>query len=149
MAAGLTLEQGRLEEFTGAFIEVANAELQPADLVPILKYDCEASLRELDPGTVGTLESLAPFGVGNPRPRLRLSGARLSAPPSLIGATGRHLSMQFKQDGYSVRAVAWNWGDRLAELAQGMDLDVVVRPKLSEWNGVVRVEAEVEDIARA
>jgi hypothetical protein len=30
-----------------------------------------------------------------------------------------------------------------------MDLDVVVRPKLSEWNGVVRVEAEVEDIARA
>ncbi len=146
MAAGLTLDEERLEGFTEAFIDAANAELGPEDLVPLLKYDCAATLRELDVPTVGKLDALSPFGMGNPRPRVRLSAVRLAAPPTLMGNGGRHLSLQLKQDGASMRAVAWNWGDRAPNLAQGMHLEAVVCPKISTWNGNVRVEAEIEDV---
>jgi single-stranded-DNA-specific exonuclease len=147
MAAGLTLEACNLGAFTEAFTDAANASLAPGDLVPVLKYDCDASLAELTPHCVGQLESLAPFGMKNPRPKVRISGVRVGARPQVMGNGGRHLSLQLGQDGHVLRAVAWNWGEHAGRLAQGMPLDVVISPKISAWNGMSRVEAEISDIA--
>ena len=144
MAAGLRLEQSRLESFIAAFTAHANAELTPDRLVATVSYDCEAALSELTPETVGKLEMLSPFGMGNPRPRLCLSRVRLDRRPETFGAGGKHLGLMVRQDDRWMRIVAWNWGSRRDEFAIGAEIDAVVSPKVSSYNRAV--EPVLEDL---
>jgi single-stranded-DNA-specific exonuclease len=146
MAAGVRLEGANLDAFAEAFIEVANREIPEDRLVPCLKFDCEASLDELTTRAVQELESLAPFGPANPRPRIRISGLRLSSRPEVLGSAARHLSVLVRQGQTTMRMVAWNYGPHQERLAGGMGIDAVVSPRLSSWSGRWTVEPELEDL---
>ncbi len=146
MAAGLALPSASLEPFTDAFTERVNACLPVESLVPSLAYDCDADLAELTPAAVDRLEALAPHGRGNPPPTLRLRRVRL-AQADPLGARGRHAQLRIEGDGAALRVVAWRWGERLNELPRGRAVDVLVRPKINEWRGRRRVEAELADLA--
>lgn len=146
MAAGLALPEAALAEFAEAFIRDAGDRLAPDDLTGRVTVDCDARLGELTPGEVARLEMMAPFGQGNPRPRVRLRDVRIAAAPQPLGTGGRHLALQLRQGTTLVRAVGWHWGARTDRLASGVRLDVVVAPKLSAWNGTVRVEPEILDL---
>jgi single-stranded-DNA-specific exonuclease len=149
-AAGLTLETSKLDAFSTALIEHANAHISAEDLTPTISIDCDARLAELDIAAVKGLKSLSPFGRANRRPMLRVSDLRLTEAPKQIGSNGRHLSLQLRQevDGRRtfIRGVWWNAGGHAADLAAGMSLDAAIEPKLNEWNGRVSVEGEVADI---
>ena len=117
-----------------------------------MTIDCEASAFELTPDTVAAIESLAPFGAGNPKIRLLVRGLRLAAPPSFMGAGGKHVSMQLRADDRrggmrQFRAIAWNWGEHAGKIGAGSTLDVVITPRVSRWNGSTRVEPEIADVA--
>lgn len=144
MAAGMKLDAAELDAFTEAFIAEANAALAPEQLVGSVSYDCDADVGELTPDAVAALQSMAPFGVGNPKPRLRLSSLRIERRPEPFGSTSKHLSMVVKQNGRSMRMVAWNWAERRDELPAGLELDAVVSPKISGYSGLV--EPVVEDL---
>lgn len=147
MAAGVEVEDSRLEAFAQEFIAEANRSLSPDQLVPWLSLDCDAELSELGVEAVSRLEALAPFGMENPRPRVRVRAARLSSKPMPLGASGKHVALTVKQNDRTMRLVAWGWAERARELAPGMMLDLAVSPKVSRWNGRVSVEPEVEDLA--
>ncbi|MEG1558238.1 MAG: single-stranded-DNA-specific exonuclease RecJ [Oscillospiraceae bacterium] len=67
MAAGFTLETGRIEEFR-AEIDKYCASLKEAVPVPALAVDCEISPEELTDEAVAGLEKLKPFGSKNREP---------------------------------------------------------------------------------
>ncbi len=144
MAAGMRLDEGRMAAFTEAFTAQANAGLEPDQLVATVSYDCEASLAELTPETVGKIEMLSPFGMGNPRPRLCLSRVRIDRRPDTFGAHGKHLALMLRQGDRWVRTVAWNWGERRDEVAVGSEIDAIVSPRISSYNG--SVEPVLEDL---
>ena len=148
MAAGLRMEEGRLEAFSEAFVADATGTISQEQLTPSLCVDCDARVGELTADAVQELEKLAPFGPGNPRARVRLIDARLSMRPELLGSTGTHLKLMVKcqRSGTVLRVVAWNWGERREELAAGMEVEAVVSPKISTWNGNSRVEGELADL---
>lgn len=144
MAAGVKVLPERLDAFVEAFVARANAALGPEDLVPRIQFDCDATAHEVSPLAVRQLESLAPFGQGNPPVRVRLRGVRMSARPEPFGKNGSHLKFQVKDRDRSLRLVAWNWGSRHAETAAsipaGARIDALVVPKLSSWSGLVEPE---------
>jgi single-stranded-DNA-specific exonuclease len=146
MAAGLKLESGRLDAFVDEFLQHAGETISDDQLVPSLTYDCDATADELTPSTVARLASLAPFGVSNPRPRLRVRNLQLAEGPRPFGARGKHLSLLVKRPGVqrAMRVVAWNWAERQAELPAGLPIDIVINPKISSWNR--QVEPELEDL---
>jgi single-stranded-DNA-specific exonuclease len=146
MAAGVRVEGANLGAFTDAFIEIANGQIPPERLRPSVKFDCDASLEELTPPAVQMLDALAPFGMGNPRPRVRLPGLRLASRPECFGSAGKHLSLLVRGGGATLRMVAWNWAQRRDSLAAGMEIDAIVAPKLTNWSGRWSVEPEVEDV---
>lgn len=146
MAAGLKLDLPNLEPFVRAFTDHANERIEPDRLVPSVSFDCEAALTELTTEAVGKLNMLAPFGMSNPRPRLRLSGLRLQRRPERFGGGGKHLSVFVQQDGRVMRLVAWNWGDRAESIPTGAAVEAVVSPKLNTWNGRTSVEPELDDL---
>ena len=62
----------------------ARQRLTPADFVPILDYDAELSLDEVDQRFWESLEKLEPFGVGNPTPVFVARSVKLVQPPKML-----------------------------------------------------------------
>ena len=146
MAAGLALEESKLGAFAERFVEVANRAIAAEALTPSVSIDCAASVAELTPQAVEKVLDLGPFGRGNPQPRLLLEGVRVTRDAEAMGAGGEHLSVFVRQGEHEVRLVGWRWGAQRSRLRGGLWLDAVVEPKLSAWNGRVRVEPTIVDV---
>ena len=62
-AAGLSLDRGRLADFRLRVTGLANARLEPEDLVPRLRVDAPLPLPSLIGEVVAGVEAMAPFGL--------------------------------------------------------------------------------------
>ncbi len=148
-AAGLKIQEHRLEGFRGAFSEVAATRIPPDERVAELHVDVESPLSALTLDTVRQIERLAPFGQGNSRPLLCTTCVRLAGPPKPLGTGGHHLAMTLEQHGVSLRAVAFGgaeWADELASLDG--PLDIAFRPVINSFHGRQSVELHLVDWRR-
>jgi len=128
-AAGLKIEEKRLEAFRSAFCELAAEWMGPEAREAELTIDAEAPLSAFSFEVVRQIERLAPFGEGNPRPLLCTTGVQLAEPPRTIGANGNHLAVKVVQHGVTLRAVAFGGGEWSEELARlDRPFDVAFRP---------------------
>jgi single-stranded-DNA-specific exonuclease len=145
-AAGLKIEESKLEAFRADFCEHVAAQMSHEDRVAEVQIDAEATLGQLTLKTVEQMEQLAPFGNANPRPVLCASGVTLADPPRRIGSGERHLSVRVRQHGVTVRGVAFGQGEAADELA-GMTapLDLAFRPVINDFNGRRSVEMHLVD----
>lgn len=146
MAAGLHLREPKLGVFTDAFLEVAGELIEPDRMCRWLTLDAEADLDELTPAAVAELSALEPCGAGNPDAQVLIRGAIVADRPMSMGAEARHVAVQLRSPrGIRVRAVGWGMGEHRDALVAGVPIDVVVRPRISTWNGSTRVEPEIRD----
>jgi single-stranded-DNA-specific exonuclease len=148
MAAGLTLEGGRLAELTAFLAERLSGEREDAVAMDVLEIDAlidpAAARRDL----FDSFERLAPFGPANPEPVFALGGVQAR---EAVQMSGGHVRCRLVgPDGASVRAVAWRCADlpigRALLSGQG-GLNVVGRLKADDWNGRRGVQLEIEDVA--
>jgi single-stranded-DNA-specific exonuclease len=58
--------------------------LVPEDFVPVLAYDSEVALADVDQKLWEALSQLEPFGVGNSRPTFVVRGVTLVHPPRIM-----------------------------------------------------------------
>ena len=148
-AAGVTLARERLEAFADAFIGYASGRLAPEDLVPHLTVDTDATFAEIGIDVVRDAERLAPFGRGNPRPKLLVRGVEVTAPPRTMGKEGKHLLLRLREGrGAGERFLKGKWWDgrtHADRLKVGARLDVVVEPKIDRYLGNEEVELEIKD----
>jgi single-stranded-DNA-specific exonuclease len=145
-AAGLKIEEARIEAFRAEFCEYAAGEIADEDRVADLHIDVEAPLAQLTLKTVEQIEQLAPFGQGNARPLLCTSGIELADAPRRMGEGERHLSLRLKQQQTTIRAVAFGkaeWAEELEQVAG--PLDVAYRPVINQYNGRRSVELHLVD----
>ncbi|MFN0132704.1 MAG: single-stranded-DNA-specific exonuclease RecJ [Phycisphaerales bacterium] len=146
MAAGLRLRSDRLPEFVDRFTRVANERIGSDDMVASLCYDTDAALHELSAPAIIELDRLAPFGMSNPRPRVRLRGLTLTESPRPLGTTGKHVALMVADGHQRLRLVGWNWADHAAALGAGAHIEAIISPKVETWAGRTRVEGVIEDI---
>lgn len=148
MAAGLHVAEDRLGAFTEAFIGEAARSISADDMCRWLTVDCEASLDELTVEAVQGLIELQPCGAGNAEAQLVIRGCTVADHASPLGAAGKHVSVQLRSDrGARVRAVGWGFGEHRERFIPGTRVDMVVRPRISMWTGVARVEPEIRDVS--
>ncbi len=148
MAAGMACQSDQFEDFQRAFVEYANAQLSPDDLVHTTKYDTAAGVEELTAHAIGQLDRLAPFGAGNSRIRIRLTNLRVNGSPEQFGKTGNHLSLRVSdatKKGAMIRIIGWNWWRHASAIPRGATIEAIVEPKLSHWNGNTRIEPVLVD----
>ncbi len=145
-AAGLRIEEDKLEAFRADFCEHAAAEMAEQDRVAEIRIDAEAPLSAFTLRTVGQIERLSPFGEGNARPLLCASGVEVAGPPKTMGEGGRHLSVMLSQHDVRLRAVAFGGGEWREELeAVHGPVDVAFRPVINTFNGRRSVELHLVD----
>jgi single-stranded-DNA-specific exonuclease len=145
-AAGLKIEEARIDDFRLQFCEYAAGELAKTPRVAELRIDAEVPFSALGTSTVLDIERLAPFGEGNPRPLLCTTEVTLCEPPRRIGGGERHLALRLAQHGVEMRAVAFGageWADALGEL--GGPIAVAFRPFVNHFRGRKTVELQVCD----
>lgn len=147
MAAGLRVETTKIEAFTDAFVERANRTLTGRDLEPALNLDGEVDLNDLTEPLVRELERLAPFGVGNPKPRFATGLLQLDGEPRTVGKNGEHLQMSLTDGRTRRKAIAFRQAERLEQLLDQRRCRVAFEPILNTFNGRTSVELQVLDIA--
>ncbi|HTP19858.1 MAG TPA: single-stranded-DNA-specific exonuclease RecJ [Solirubrobacteraceae bacterium] len=133
-AAGMAIRRDRVEAFREAFERHAAGVLLPEMLVPRERVDAIASGCELGLELAEELERLEPCGMGNPRSRLLVPGARLRDPRPM--GEGRHVRFVVGSGGTSARAVAFGCGGQLG-IKPDEPADATFRLERNFWNGAV------------
>jgi single-stranded-DNA-specific exonuclease len=131
-AAGVTLDASRIPEFGERLRTYAAARLAPEDLLPVLRLDAEARLEEFHESSVEALDSLAPFGFGNPRPLFCIRGVELAGAPAPFREND--LKLTLRQGRTSASAIAWGLAARKNELAAGARIDAAISVEPDEFS---------------
>lgn len=143
MAAGLSLSREQVKPFAAAFEERARA-MSDDLFLPRLRYDAEAMLNEISMNSVRELESMAPFGMGNPEPQLLIRDVSARRVDVL---SEQHLRFIAVQGGYSHSAIAFGMAERREQLHGQVDL--LVSPQINRYKGRATVQLKVKDIRPA
>ena len=150
-AAGLTLAASRVDEFRERFCAYAAARLTPADFERELNIDSEITWSEINDRAVADILSLAPFGFGNPLPVFALRDAEVAGPPDIRNE--KHVFLRLRgSGGKTIRAKAWNFADRAAELGEGAHVDVALQfeeDPYSAARGYAPWQSVIKDIRAA
>jgi single-stranded-DNA-specific exonuclease len=132
-AAGLEIERGRVADFATALSAHAERVLRPQDLVAVERVDALVGGEELGMAFAEELQTLAPFGRGNPPPSVMVADATFADARPM--GEGRHVRFTVHSHGTRARAVAFGTGGRLP-VGEGEPADATFTLEVNEWNGV-------------
>lgn len=144
-AAGLQIQPEQVEAFRLAFWEYVGDRLTEEARIPELSIDAEASLHQLTLETLLQIEKMAPFGQGNPVPTICSTEVELIEPKTM-GGGDRHLSVQVRQFGETLRAVAFGKAEWVEQFMQvDGPVDIAYKPVINEFRGYRKVELQLVD----
>lgn len=148
MAAGFTIQRDQVEPFQAMFSEFAAQALSDQDLIPNFSLDGWVQAGELTTEAVSQLNSLAPFGTGNPQPLLAMSGLSVLE-ASKFGNDQSHLKLRLRDSlsGASLPAVWFRQGALADGLSVGQSVDICFTPEIDDWRGSPSVRLKIKDLA--
>lgn len=151
MAAGFLLKEENLEVFRAFLADRFAARIAEAKIVPTLKLDGVVSVKGVSTSLIHQLETLAPYGAGNPEPRFAISGARiLDSRP--VGKDQAHVNCALTgPDGGRLKAIAFRamesgLGEALLNHS-GAPLHVAGRLRINTWQGTESAQFMIDDAA--
>jgi single-stranded-DNA-specific exonuclease len=145
-AAGLEIERGNLEEFAAALCAHAETMLAGKDIGPVERVDAVVSGAELGLGLAEELQSLAPFGRGNPAVSLLVEDATFTDARPM--GEGKHVRFSVESGGARARAVAFGTGGRLP-VGDGEPAEATFTLEVNEWRGVTEPRLVLRHARRA
>ncbi len=145
-AAGLELDADRLDAFREAFIEHAASEIEPADMIRTDRLDALVGVGREGIGMdlARQLESLGPFGMGNPGPRLLVPSGRLREVRPL-GQEGKHSRFQLESGAGRAAGVAFGMNGEISR-REDEPLDLSVELEVDRWNGAEQPRVVVREL---
>ncbi len=142
-AAGFTIPTASLPCLERNLNSVAAKQLEGRELNPSIDIDCEVQLSVFTPRNFQFIQSLAPFGKGNPAPVFLTRGVRVLE-ARLVGANRQHLKLRLAQGGTTLDAIAFNLGHKVNETRRG--IDVVYSIGLDTWGGRPKLQLTIQDL---
>jgi len=146
MAAGITIEPPKIDQFAAEFEAYAGSNLTQDDVIAKLHIDAVAPLAEFSKDLVGQLQVLGPFGAGNPEPVFATKGVRLACPPRKVGARLDHLQLAITDNSGSVRCIGFSMAQFDKKLLDREFFNVAYHPHINTYNGCSNVEFILADI---
>jgi len=155
-AVGCALPVERITELRSRLDAYARERLTPEDFIPVLEYDAEVELEEINHDFWLALQKLEPFGVGNPAPVFVARNSRLVQPARTMkdkhiklrvspGEDGEHI--QFKR---TREVLGWRMAERAAQepLVAGDVLDIAFSLDYNEHPEFGGVQLNLVDYTR-
>ncbi|WP_444685076.1 single-stranded-DNA-specific exonuclease RecJ [Alkalicoccus luteus] len=147
MAAGLTMERKDIDSLRSGLIQIADETLTAEDYLKKIHVDLEVSVDEISVKTIQDLAAMAPFGMGNPAPKILIRRA-LVEQAKVIGSTKDHLKLTLTNSDHSssLDVIAFRMGAAEKSISPLAALSAVGKLSINEWNGRVKPQMIVEDI---
>jgi single-stranded-DNA-specific exonuclease len=145
-AAGLSIRSESVAAFREAFSSYVATHHSVSDEDLELRIDAEVRLADLSHKAVIALDTLSPFGQGNPRPRFSATGVELAEDPQTMGEDGRHLRLALKNGNRPLKAVAFGRGEWAEPIRTARQpLSICFEPLINRWRGRESVELRLID----
>jgi single-stranded-DNA-specific exonuclease len=106
-AVGFALPSTHVSQLRESLANIAANQLGLTPAAEELRFDLELRFAEITPELLGTLERLAPFGLGNPDPIFVTRAARLLTPPRILADRHVRLSLEDHDGTGRFNGVAW------------------------------------------
>jgi single-stranded-DNA-specific exonuclease len=152
MAAGVTVEAARLQQFIGFTSERLGESVVSSQAMDSLAVDAILTAGGAQASVVAALERAGPFGSGQPEPIFAFPNHRLVEAKE-VGAGG-HMRVKLRGgDGSVISGVAFRAAGQplglMLSRAIGTNLHVAGTLSIDRWGGKERVEIRIVDVASA
>jgi len=144
-AAGVTVQESRLDEFRDRFTAAVAEWACGAPAVPTLHVDAEVQLSEVTATLIKEIGAFHPFGAGNPEPTFAVKGlevmdSRTVGEKHLKMTVRQGRSMPFDSIGFGMKSLL----DR--GIPARTPVDLAFLPELNRWNGYDRIQLRIRDL---
>jgi len=149
MAAGLTVEEGKLAELRAFLSERIERTVGQGGFSPSIGIDGSLSLGAVNEALMGDLKSLAPFGSGHAEPRFVFPSVRVTR--SNVVGNGHIRCFLADEAGGRLGGIAFRAGDRpLGEALLGARsglLHLAGHLRENSWQGRTEIQLVIDDAA--
>ncbi len=150
-AAGFSLAEENIENFRKFILELANANITDDLMVKSLKIDAVSNTEELNIETAKEILKFSPFGFGNKKPLIALTGTQITSYKEM-GSDKTHIRLSVKDDCGSLECVGFSlskrFKDEILDLLYSTPskrLDLAGHLDIDTWNGNSRPVFKIED----
>lgn len=142
-AAGLTIEENKIDDFKNSFIERVNQILEDSDIIPKLQLDANVNFNDLTFDFLESLRLLEPFGTGNAAPILHCEAVQVW-PPKIVGKN--HLKLYLEQNDRVLEGIAFGFAHRKHEIAKkNISLRIAFTPYVNTFLNKSSIQLLVKD----
>lgn len=141
MAAGIAVEESKLELFREAFSAAAREALSKEAMTPLLELDAEVKLKDLSLNFLESYKLLEPFGQKNSEPLFLCRRVTPRLPGRLMKE--KHLRIMLSQDGTSMEA---RWFNAPLGKLPPAPWDVAMRVQRGWFRGVEQWQLTLEAV---
>ena len=144
LAAGLSVERGKLDAFRKALNEYAFPYISSPECIVKTYVEAEISEKDISMETVEEISRLEPYGAKNPEPIFVLKDVCIEeiAPLSM----GKHTRLHLKKEQTNVDAVCFGHNLLDEGFACGTYVDVVCSININEFRGNKTVQLIIRDV---
>ena len=147
MAAGLSIKTENIAPFRESINQFAREILDGAVLIPSLAIDAEISLAQLNLKLVDFVDSLEPYGEGNPPAIFCTRNLTIKSRPQVLGK--ETLKFWVTDGRVTLSAVGFGMGKYREFLEVGQKVDLAYRLSIDDWNKAPVVQLKLKDIRDA
>ncbi len=145
---GHELMREKVGALSGRLNELAEEWLTEEDFLPVIQADLECMFEDVSVELIQSIEKLAPFGIGNPTPKVVLSDLRIEQIRTM-GKDNRHIKLtlakaEARED--LIEAIAFNQGNLAHDIAVSSRVELLGELSVNEWNGVRKAQILIGDI---
>lgn len=142
-AAGMTLENDKVDAFCQKFEEVVQASIHPELLIPEIVIDAEISLMDIKQSFYDILCQMEPFGPDNLRPVFVAKKVYNTGWSRVVKEN--HIRFVLQQGSAKITGIGFNMAEKMPLLEAGKAVDVVFKLDENEWNGEKNLQLKVID----
>ncbi|MBM4330312.1 MAG: single-stranded-DNA-specific exonuclease RecJ [Deltaproteobacteria bacterium] len=143
-AAGLVIRPECIPDFSKAFEEVVHSLLTEEDFIPRLSIDTFTKLDQMNESFLSELDSLSPFGIGNPEPVLAVADLTV-LDSQLVGKN--HMRLRLKEGRGTRSAIGFqmaSWHPMAGEHMQ-----MAFSPQVGFFQGKKTLQLKIIDLKPA
>ena len=111
---------------------------------PALRVEAILDLAQVTPALVREIGRLAPHGKENEEPVLATERLEVQEYSRVVGK--KHLKLWVRENNILRQGIGFNLGGLNEKLSAGTVVDIAYTPRLSEYEGIERLEIEIKGI---
>lgn len=149
-AAGLTMKEEHLEEFSRRIDKFIGEKITSEMLIPVVNIDAKLDFSQITPKFIRILKQFQPFGPGNSNPVFATEDVYDSGNGRRVGAGGVHMKLDLIQESqpyHQIAAIAFNQADSFYDhIKEGNPFDICYSIVENYYRGNSTVQLRIKDL---